>query len=126
MDDIKNNDIPLKKAVPLRDQQGIGVSEFLAFYHRIMDRHRWGVLGLEFCPKYVNFSVDTRDGQIWSITMRDIIADDATWAKIPDPWKQKDGNLVKVVIQDAMTDGFNGLAERIGHLMKITERKKPL
>lgn len=108
---------------PCHQQRGISMGEFAAFYYRIMERHCWGVPGLTFCPKYIDSVVDTRDGQIWSITLRDVITDESVLKRIPSAWKHTENGVTRIVLQDRMGDGYHGLAERLERLLQITEGK---
>lgn len=95
------------------------IEEFVTFYKAMMQSHRFGVYGVTFGVKYIDAIVDTRDGDIWSISLRDIVADDSVWAKIPEPWKVRDRNVVKIVVRDIMDDGFNTLQERIDYILSL-------
>ena len=94
------------------------IEEFAEFYKTMMEKHRWGVPGIEFSVKYIEAIADTRDCIIWSITLRDINANEAVWAKIPDEWKFKDGDLIKIMIRDLMDDGFGSMQKRAEFLLK--------
>ena len=98
---------------------GLSIEEFVSFYNEMMKNHRWGVYGVKFGAKYIDAITDTRDGQIWSITLRDIVADEEIWAKIPEPWKIKDGNLINIMVRDAMSDNYKSLKERTDYLLKL-------
>ena len=89
------------------------------FYEEMILHHRWGVYGIKFAAKYIDSITDTRDGEIWSITLRDIATDDEIWAKIPEIWKVRDGNLVNIRIRDVMDDNFKTMQERADFLIEL-------
>ena len=99
--------------------EAMSIEEFTDFYRKMMKIHRWGIYGVRFGAKYIDSIIDTRDGKIWSITLRDIMADDDIWAQIPDAWKAKDGNLIKVTVRDVMNDKYSSLKERTDFLISL-------
>lgn len=57
----------------------MNIDEFVALYKRLMKDYSWKRMYDDFLaddekrkkgrkPKYIRFSIDTRDGEIWSIT----------------------------------------------------------
>lgn len=55
----------------------MSVDQFLKLYKIIMEKYSWKAMLDHFDkpihgrkPKYIRFSIDTRDGQIWSISFQ--------------------------------------------------------
>lgn len=95
------------------------IQDFVHFYEEMMLHHRWGVPNINFAAKYIDSITDTRDGEIWSITLRDIATDDEIWAKIPDAWMVKNGNSINICIRDVMDDTFKTMQERADFLIEL-------
>ena len=55
----------------------MSIEEFVPFYKRLLENHSMenNLLNTCFCPKYVNFYVDTRDNQVFCIIFKEIYGD---------------------------------------------------
>ena len=80
----------------IKREGGISLDDFYKFCKEMNEHHAFGVMGPTFAVKYIDSCVDTRDGEVWMVTLRDIVADDDIWAKIPEDWKRRSGTAVHI------------------------------
>ena len=103
----------------IKREGGISLDDFYKFCKEMNEHHAFGVMGPTFAAKYIDSCVDTRDGEVWMVTLRDIVADDDIWSKIPEDWKRRSGNAVHISIREFMDDGFQTLKDRLDFILGL-------
>ena len=103
----------------IKREGGISLDDFYKFCKEMNEHHAFGVMGPTFAVKYIDSCVDTRDGEVWMVTLRDIVADDDIWAKIPEDWKRRSGTAVHISIRAFLDDGFQTLKDRLDFILGL-------